>query len=124
MSGAEPPRARERQAKDAVAARRAENVYRAFFEPTAIEGNWKIGEGAASELLTWANKFHDLVVIEQTDNVADEIGFDVAEQCALGDTRCLWCHIEAIFRPWAAHPFRLEWQPRSGAGRPRCASVH
>ena len=53
-------------------------------EWTAIEGTWKIGEGAASELLTWANRFHDLVVVEQTDNVADEIGFDVAEQYALG----------------------------------------
>jgi nucleotide-binding universal stress UspA family protein len=85
--GAESPTVRERQAKDAVAAQKAESVYRGFLERIAIEGEWKIGEGAASELLAWASRFHDLVIVEQTDNVTDEIGFDVAEQCALGSGR-------------------------------------
>jgi len=87
MLGVESPTVRERQAKDAAAAQNAESVFRGFLERTGIDGDWKTGEGAASELLTWASRFHDLAVVEQTDTVADEIGFDVAEQSALASGR-------------------------------------
>lgn len=85
--GVDAPAIKERQNRDADAIQKAETVYREFLRRTGIAGDWKIGEGAASELLTWASRFHDLIVVEQTDNVADEIGFDVAEQCALASGR-------------------------------------
>ncbi|MBM3580358.1 MAG: universal stress protein [Alphaproteobacteria bacterium] len=85
--GAESPTVQARQAKDALALEKAEKGFRRFVKQTGIDGDWKVGEGTASELLTWAGRFHDLVVVEQTDNVSDEIGFDVAEQCVLASGR-------------------------------------
>lgn len=78
---------RERQARDAEAAQKAERLFRAFLERTGVTAEWKVGEGAANELIAWSARFHDLVIVEQTDLTTDEIGFDVAEQCALASGR-------------------------------------
>lgn len=85
--GPSSPLVKARQAKDAAGAQKAESAFRAFLERTGIEGDWKIGEGGASELLTWVGRLHDLIVVEQTNNESDEIGFDVAEQCAIASGR-------------------------------------
>lgn len=97
--GSDAPAIKERQASDADAMHKAETKYREFLHRAGLQGDWKTGEGAASELLTWASRFHDLIVVEQTDNVTDEIGFDVAEQCAL-----------ASGRPTLVVPYRGQFQ--------------
>jgi hypothetical protein len=81
--GADAPAVLERQSKDRHASLEAEKTFRDFLEHTGIVGDWQIGEGDASDLLSWAARFHDLLVVEQTDPETDETGWDVAEQCAL-----------------------------------------
>lgn len=81
--GAESPVAWNRRTGNVVPSEGAESLYREFLKQTGIHGDWKIGVGAASELLIWASRFHELVVVEQTDDAAHEYGFDVAERCAL-----------------------------------------
>jgi nucleotide-binding universal stress UspA family protein len=44
-------------------------------------------EGPASEIVTWASRFHDLSIIEQRDPRRDELGFDPAEQAVLAAGR-------------------------------------
>lgn len=87
LLGSQSPVVEERQARDLVASRAAEGAFRDLLERTGILGSWKIGEGAASELLAWASRFHDLVVVEQTNPAKDEIDFDVAERCVLSSGR-------------------------------------
>lgn len=77
----------ERQIADLKRAALTEERFRAFLAREGIAGDWTLGEGDASELLSWAGRFHDLVVVEQTNLATDEVGWDVAEQCALASGR-------------------------------------
>jgi nucleotide-binding universal stress UspA family protein len=52
-------------------------------EKAGISGDWDVGEGNASELLAFAGRAHDLIVVEQMDVEHDEPGWDVAEICAV-----------------------------------------
>ena len=85
--GENAPSVIERQAKDTKAAQKAETAFRSFLSKMDINGDWKAGEGAASELLTWASRYHDLIVVEQTDRRTDELGWDAEEQCVLASGR-------------------------------------
>lgn len=85
--GPQSPGVVQRQTDDYATAAKVDGVFRAFLERAEVVGEFRIGEGAASELITWASRFHDLVVVEQTDHETDEIGWDVAEECALGSGR-------------------------------------
>jgi nucleotide-binding universal stress UspA family protein len=49
--------------------------------------DWQVAEGDAAEVLGVAARYHDLTIIEQTDLVSDEIGFDVPETCVLSSGR-------------------------------------
>jgi hypothetical protein len=49
--------------------------------------DWQVAEGDAAEVLGVAARYHDLTVVEQSDLVSDEIGFDVPETCVLSSGR-------------------------------------
>jgi nucleotide-binding universal stress UspA family protein len=74
---------REREIADAATAAAAEGRFRFHLKNSEVEGDWAIGEGRAGDLLTWASRFHDLMVVEQTDPRTDEIGFEAEIQCVL-----------------------------------------
>jgi nucleotide-binding universal stress UspA family protein len=48
-----------------------------------IDARFDIGEGNANELLSFAGRCHDLVVIEQSSVGLDGLGADTAEECAV-----------------------------------------
>ncbi|MBP6012095.1 MAG: universal stress protein [Alphaproteobacteria bacterium] len=77
----------DRQARDAEKVGKAEAAFRAFLERTKLSGDWKVGEGNASDLLRWSSRFNDLVVIEQTDLGTDEPGLEAEIQCVMGSGR-------------------------------------
>jgi nucleotide-binding universal stress UspA family protein len=52
-----------------------------------VEAEFDFAEGAASEIMLWAARLHDLTVIEQRDPAGDELGYDPAEQTALSSGR-------------------------------------
>ncbi len=52
-----------------------------------VEAVFEFAEGAASEIVLWASRLHDLTVIEQRDPAGDELGYDPAEQAALSSGR-------------------------------------
>jgi nucleotide-binding universal stress UspA family protein len=84
MLGADSAAAREREAKDKATLAALEQKFRALLARHGIIGEWQTGEGNASELLTLAGRFHDLIVVEQTDLRRDEAGWDTAERTVLG----------------------------------------
>ncbi len=65
----------------------AERRFRALAEAAAVPYDWQVAEGDAAEVLGVAARYHDLTIVEQTDLVADEIGFDVPETCVLSSGR-------------------------------------
>jgi hypothetical protein len=65
----------------------AERRFRALAEAAEVTCDWQVAEGDAAEVLGVAARYHDLTVVEQTDLVSDEIGFDVPETCVLSSGR-------------------------------------
>jgi nucleotide-binding universal stress UspA family protein len=65
----------------------AEQRFRALAEVAAVPCDWQVAEGDAAEVLSVAARYHDLTIVEQTDLVSDEIGFDVPETCVLSSGR-------------------------------------
>ena len=65
----------------------AERRFRALAEAAKVTCDWQVAEGDAAEVLGLAARYHDLTIVEQTDLVADEIGFDVPETCVLSSGR-------------------------------------
>lgn len=65
----------------------AEQRFRALAEAAEVPCDWQVAEGDAAEVLSMAARYHDLTIVEQTDLVSDEIGFDVPETCALSSGR-------------------------------------
>jgi nucleotide-binding universal stress UspA family protein len=84
LLGADTVTVKDRTAKDAEILKRLEAKFRDLVQKHGIVGDWQTGEGNASELLTLAGRFHDLIVVEQTDPRGDEPGWDTAEQTVLG----------------------------------------
>lgn len=81
--GAESKAAKEAEMRDMSLAARAERRFREAAAEAGVDANWQIGEGNASELLSVAGRYYDLVVVEQTSFAIDEIGRDVPEECAI-----------------------------------------
>ncbi|MGL5837547.1 MAG: universal stress protein [Sphingorhabdus sp.] len=54
-----------------------------------LQPHFEAAEGDAAEILSLAGRFHDLVVVEQTDHSTDEIGFDVPEYCVANTGRAV-----------------------------------
>ena len=62
--------------------------------------DWDAAEGDASELLTLASRVHDVIIVEQTREGFDELGWDVAETCAVSSgTPTLVVPFEGTFPP-------------------------
>jgi nucleotide-binding universal stress UspA family protein len=83
IMGSHAPTVREREAADLAKIAVLEKKFRAMLATHGISGDWQTGEGNASELLTMAGRFHDLIVVEQTDPRTDEHGWDAAGQTVL-----------------------------------------
>jgi nucleotide-binding universal stress UspA family protein len=83
IMGSHAPIVREREATDLAKIAVLERKFRAMLATHGISGDWQTGEGNASELLTLAARFHDLIVVEQTDARTDEHGLDAAGQTVL-----------------------------------------
>ena len=75
----------------------AERRFRALAEAAAVPHDWQVAEGDAAEVLGLVARYHDLTIVEQTDLVADEIGFDVPETCVLSSGR------PVLIVPYAGH---------------------
>lgn len=78
---------REREVKDAAKTSEAEEKFRALLAKRNVAGDWKVGEGNAGDLLPWASRFCDLIVIEQTDLGTDEIGLESEIQTVMASGR-------------------------------------
>lgn len=72
-----------RQAEEEKIAAEVEGRFRRLLAERAIAGTWTVGEGEAAEILAWAGRLHDLLVVEQTNLATDEVGSDTAEHCVL-----------------------------------------
>lgn len=94
-SGSATSTARSEQSYDLAAA--AERRFRALAEAAAVPYDWQVAEGDAAEVLGLVARYHDLTIVEQTDLVADEIGFDVPETCVLSSGR------PVLIVPYAGH---------------------
>jgi nucleotide-binding universal stress UspA family protein len=71
------------QPRYAMLASKAEHRFRKALAVNEVSGDWQIGEGDASELLVIAGRFHDLIVVKQTDPHSTESGPDIPEECAI-----------------------------------------
>lgn len=81
--GAESNAVKEAAARDRPLAADYERKFREAASKAGVDADWQIGEGNANELLTLAGRYYDLVVLEKTNFAVDEIGRDVAEECAV-----------------------------------------
>lgn len=48
-----------------------------------VHGTFVVAEGRSNELISLYGRFHDLVVVEQTDNVRDDLNWSTAEEAAV-----------------------------------------
>lgn len=74
----------ERQAGWDKTAAEIELRFEKALRSNGLEGNWLVGEGHASELLSLVGRVHDLAVVEQNEPAVDEIDWDPAEETVLG----------------------------------------
>jgi nucleotide-binding universal stress UspA family protein len=81
--GEDSPATVEFQTRETSLARAAGQRFRDALTANGVDGDWDVGEGNASELLTLAGRVHDLIIVEQTHEGFDEPGWDVAETCAV-----------------------------------------
>jgi len=75
--------ARDAEMRDMPLAAEAERNFRDAARVAGVEVDWQTGEGNASELLTLAGRFFDLIVVGQARFAVEEIGRDVPEECAV-----------------------------------------
>ena len=73
----------EAAARDQPLTEKAERAFRARCEAAGIVGDWDVAEGNASELLSLAGRCHDLIVVQQSAQGLDDLGTDIAEECAV-----------------------------------------
>jgi len=85
--GPEDPTVAERAGKLRAEAKATEGRFLARAKELGVEAVFDYAEGAASEIVLWASRLHDLTVIEQRDPAGDELGYDPAEQAALSSGR-------------------------------------
>jgi nucleotide-binding universal stress UspA family protein len=77
----------EQLARDAKTAKRLEERFMNVCHAAGVPGEFATAEGAASEIMPWAARLHDLTILEQRQPDVDELGFDAAEQTALTSGR-------------------------------------
>jgi nucleotide-binding universal stress UspA family protein len=77
--------AQEKQDKEILAGLKAR--FLAAAKTNGVACTLDCGDGPASELLLWASRLHDLTIVEQRDERKDELGYDPAEETALGSGR-------------------------------------
>lgn len=92
--------ARDAGQRGGAASAQAEARFRAAAAARGVDADWQVGEGDASELLTLAGRYFDLVVVEQTSFAVDEVGRDVAEECVI---HC-GTPVLVVPRAWGASP--------------------
>ena len=61
----------------------AEAAFRASCEAAGLRADWDTAEGNASELLSLAGRCHDLIIVQQSRRGLDDLGTDIAEECAV-----------------------------------------
>lgn len=81
--GADSKAAKEAEMRDVPLASEAERKFRDAGKSAGVTVDWQIGEGNASELLSLAGRYFDLIIVEQTSFALEEIGSDVPEECAI-----------------------------------------
>lgn len=79
--GANSAAAREAEMRDTPLATEAERNFRNAAHNAGVSVDWQIGEGNASELLSLAGRYYDLVIIEQASS--RELGFDAPDECTV-----------------------------------------
>lgn len=77
----------EQLARDAKTAKQLEERFINVCKAAAVPGEFATAEGAASEIMPWAARLHDLTILEQRQPDVDELGLDAAEQTALSSGR-------------------------------------
>lgn len=73
--------------RNRLAAERVRQQFNDRAKDAGVDAVFDVAEGAASEIVIWASRLHDLTVIEQRDASGDEGGYDPAEQAALSSGR-------------------------------------
>ena len=81
--GADSKTAQEAQARDAPLMAKAETRFREACTKATVKADWDFAEGNAHELLAFAGRCHDLVVVEQSPGGLDGLGTDVVEECVV-----------------------------------------
>lgn len=61
----------------------AEAAFRAACEASGVRCAWDIAEGNSNEVLCLAGRCHDLIVVQQSAGGLDDLGTDIAEECAV-----------------------------------------
>ncbi len=74
---------RDAEARDAPLVEEVRNKFMAACARAGVTASFDVGEGNANELLSFAGRCHDLVVIEQSASGLDGLGNDTAEECAV-----------------------------------------
>jgi nucleotide-binding universal stress UspA family protein len=95
------PAVKEQERRDAATVKALAARLQEKAAPKGVDAVLHRAEGPASELVTWAARFHDLTIIEQRDDKRDEHGYDPAEEAVL-----------AAGRPVLVVPRRGRFQPR------------
>lgn len=81
--GAQSNAVKKAAARDRPLAADYERKFRAAASKSGVDADWQVGEGNSSDFLTLAGRYFDLIIVEKTMFAVDEIGRDVAEECAV-----------------------------------------
>lgn len=73
----------EAASRDRPLTDKAEHAFRTRCEAAAVPANWDVAEGNTSELLSLAGRCHDLIVVQQSAPVRDDLGAEIIEECAI-----------------------------------------
>lgn len=118
--GAQSKAAHEAESRDRPIAAAAESKFMQAAAAAGVEAQWQIGEGNASELLSAAGRYYDLVVVEQSSLSIDESGRDVAEECALRSGRPVLIAPKDKPIPTAGRRIAVAWN----ASRQSASALH
>lgn len=74
---------RDVEARDAPYVEAMRTKFTAACAKAGVDARFDVAEGNADELLSFAGRCHDLVVVEQSASGLDHLGRDTAEECAV-----------------------------------------
>jgi len=81
--GTEPQTVLDAEAKEMALATETERRFQEALKASGVDGDWDTAEGNASEILLLAGRVRDVIVVKQTQESVDELGWDVPEACAV-----------------------------------------